>query len=106
MVNNMYAIVSNGARQYLMREGGVYKVDKIGVEEGKEFTFNDVLLMSKDNKVAFDSKSVEKNQVIVEVVKHALAPKVRIIKFRRRKHSMKRQGHRQGYSLVRVKSIN
>ena len=106
MVNIMYAVVSNGARQYLMREGEVYKVDKINVEAGKEYVFDTVLLFSKDSKATFDSKSTAKKKVTVEVLEHGLAPKIKIIKFRRRKHSMKRMGHRQGFSLVRVKSIN
>lgn len=100
----MYAVVSNGGRQFMMKEGNFYKVDLIAAEVGSEVAFDEVLLLSKDDKSSV-GKDVAKKKVTLEVLDHVKGKKVNIIKFKRRKHHMKRMGHRQGYTVVKVKSI-
>lgn len=101
----MYAVVSDRTRQYIMREGGIYKIDKLNAEVGAEVTFDDVLLLSDESGAKIDAGDLQKNKVVVEVLEHKAGPKIKIIKFKRRKHHMKRMGHRQKFSVVKVKQI-
>lgn len=104
----MYAVVSDRSRQYIMREGGIYKIDRLNAEVGAEVTFNDVLLLSSEDEsnAKIDAADLKNNHVIVEVLEHKAGPKVNIIKFKRRKHHMKRMGHRQKLSVIKVKKIS
>ena len=103
----MYAVVSDRSKQYIMREGGIYKIDKLNAEVGAEVTFDDVLLLSNedDSEAKVAAADLKSNKVIVEVLEHKSGPKIKIIKFKRRKHHMKRMGHRQKLSVVKVKKI-
>jgi len=99
----MYAVVSNGGRQFMVQEGGFYKVDLLAAEVGSEVAFDEVLLVAdQEKKSAVDAA---KSKVMFEIVDHKKDKKINIIKFKRRKHHMKRMGHRQGYTVVKVKSI-
>jgi large subunit ribosomal protein L21 len=100
----MYAIVSNGGRQFMVQEGGLYKIDRVSAEIGAELAFENVLLVA-DAEKATSTTDAAKHRVSFEVVDHARDKKIHIIKFKRRKHHMKRMGHRQGYTVVKVKSI-
>ena len=88
----------------MMREGTIHKVDKLSADVGTEVTFDDVLLLTSDDKTSV-STDASKSKVVLEVLEHRRADKIKIIKFKRRKHHMKRMGHRQGYTVVKVKSI-
>ena len=103
----MYAVVSDRTKQYMMREGGIYKIDRLNAEVGAEVTFNDVLLLSNedDSSAKVEAGDLKGSHVVVEVLEHKAGPKVNIIKFKRRKHHMKRMGHRQKFSVVKVKKI-
>ncbi len=100
----MYAVVSNGGRQFMVQEGGFYKVDLLAAEVGSEVAFDEVLLVADQDKMT-DTVDASKKKVVIEVVEHKKDKKIHIIKFKRRKHHMKRMGHRQGYTVVKVKSI-
>ena len=100
----MYAVVSNGGRQFIMKEGNFYKVDLLAADVGSEIEFDEVLLLTDEKKLAL-GKDVAKKKVTLEILDHIKDKKINIIKFKRRKHHMKRMGHRQGYTVVKVKSI-
>ena len=100
----MFAVVSNGGRQFLMKEGNFYKVDLLAGEIGSEVAYDEVLLLS-DQSGSTVGEDVAKKKVTLEILDHVKDKKVNIIKFKRRKHHMKRMGHRQGYTIVKVKSI-
>ena len=101
----MYAIIQTGGKQYRVAEGDMLTVEKIEVEPGSEMTFDDVLLVATDDNLNVGRPKVEGAIVHAEVVAQDRADKVEIIKFKRRKHQMKHQGHRQYVTKVKITKI-
>ncbi len=101
----MYAVIKTGGKQHRVVEGETLKVEKIEVATGETVQFDDVLLVSNGDNVAIGTPIVAGAAVKAEVVAHGRGEKVRIIKFRRRKHSMKRQGHRQWFTEIKITEI-
>ena len=102
----MFAVIVSGGKQYRVQEGQTLKVEKLAVEAGSNVDFDRVLLVSNGDDVKVGAPVVEGVKVSAEVVSHGRGDKVKIIKFRRRKHHMKRQGHRQWYTEVKITGIN
>ena len=88
----MFAVIKTGGKQ-------------LAVEAGGSVDFNEVLLVSNGDDVKVGAPVVEGVKVAAEVVSHGRGDKVKILKFRRRKHSMKRQGHRQWFTEVKITAI-
>ena len=101
----MFAVIKTGGKQYKVKKGLVFDVEKLAVEAGKEMKFEEVLLIEKDDKIEVGQPFVKKAKVVVKVLDHVKDKKVNIIKFKRRKHHLKRQGHRQQYTRVEVLDI-
>ena len=97
----MYAIIETGGKQYRVAQGQLLKIEKLEVDTGATVDFDRVLMVGE--KVG--TPLVAGAKVTAEVVKHGRADKIRIIKFRRSKHHMKRQGHRQYYTEVKITAI-
>ena len=97
----MYAIIKNGCQQYKVTKGDSIKVDLISSPEGSSVAFDNVL-MAFDEKNALIS-GVKKVTGIIE--KHGRYKKIRVVKFRRRKHYMRTHGHRQDFTQVKIESI-
>ncbi len=102
----MYAVIITGGKQYHVAEGQVLKLEKLPFEVGQEFAFDQVLLVSAGDNVQLGSPYLQGARVSAEVVSQGRHKKIRIIKMRRRKHYMRRQGHRQDYTEVKVLAIN
>ncbi len=101
----MYAVIKTGGKQHRVVEGETLKIEKIEVATGESVQFDEVLLVSTGDDYAIGSPLVDGAAVKAEVISHGRGEKVRIIKFRRRKHSMKRQGHRQWFTEVKITDI-
>ncbi|RMF13618.1 MAG: 50S ribosomal protein L21 [Gammaproteobacteria bacterium] len=101
----MYAVIVSGGKQHRVREGERIKLEKIEAETGATVEFDQVLMVADGDNVKLGQPVVEGAKVTAEVVAHGRHKKVQIIKFRRRKHHMKRQGHRQWYTEVRITGI-
>ena len=121
----MYAIIRTGGKQYrvavisaveanplaigyasLSAVGDTVKVETIEAEAGSEVTLSDVLLVATDEGIKAGKLVLEGASVKATVVSHGRHDKVRIFKFRRRKHSMKSAGHRQNYTELKIEAIN
>lgn len=102
----MYAVFKSGGKQHRVQEGDVIKLEKLEVPTGDSIDFDQVLLVANGDDVKVGAPLVEGGKVTAEVVAHGRGDKIRIIKFRRRKHSMKRQGHRQWYTQVKITGIS
>jgi len=100
-----YAVIKTGGQQYRVTEGQTLKVEKLNYDIGAEAEFDEILLVASGDKIKVGQPTVEKAKVVAEVVEHGRGKKIKILKFRRRKHSMKRMGHRQDYTLIKIKSI-
>jgi large subunit ribosomal protein L21 len=102
----MYAVIKSGGKQYRVQEGQTLKLEKIEVPTGESIDFDEVLLVGNDDEVKVGAPLVEGAKVSAEIVSHGRGDKVTIIKFRRRKHHMKRQGHRQWFTEVKITGIS
>ena len=100
----MYAVVVTGGKQYRVAQGETLRVEKLEAEAGSEIKFDDVLLLGDSDGIQVGD-ALKGASVTATVVAHGRADKVRIIKFRRRKHHMKRQGHRQYYTEIQITGI-
>lgn len=101
----MYAVIKTGGKQYRVAEGDTLKIEDLNVEVGASISFDEVLMISKDDKVTVGTPFIKGSVVTAEVLANGRHKKIRIIKFRRRKHHMKRMGHRQNFTQVKITSI-
>ncbi len=101
----MYAVVSKGSQQLEVEVGQIYKVDKMDGEVGSEISFGDVLLVVDGDKRSIGQPTVKGAEVKAKIIGDAKGKKVISMKFRRRKASMTRKGHRQQYTLVKIEDI-
>ena len=100
----MYAVIKTGGKQYRVAEGDKLKVEKLKVEEGAAINF-DALMIGDGDEVRIGAPVLEGVKVTATVNAHGRGKKIEIIKFRRRKHYRKRQGHRQDYTEVLITGI-
>ncbi|KXX64467.1 50S ribosomal protein L21 [Marichromatium gracile] len=101
----MYAVIQTGGKQYRVSEGDTLKVEKLAAEEGSNVDF-EVLMVADGETIKVGKPFVEGSKVSAVVESHGRGDKVSIIKFRRRKHHMKRQGHRQWFTSLKITGIN
>jgi large subunit ribosomal protein L21 len=101
----MYAVIETGGKQHRVREGQVIKIEKLEKGIGESVEFANVLMVSSEKALKVGAPYVKGALVTAEVTDQARHPKIRILKFRRRKHHMKHQGHRQYYTAVKVTGI-
>lgn len=101
----MYAIIVSGGKQHRVAVDKVIKVEKLTGEVGSSIEFDKVLMVTDGDVLHAGKPYVANAKVIGEVVEHGRGEKVHIIKFRRRKHYMKRQGHRQYFTAIKINSI-
>ena len=100
----MYAVLVTGGKQYRVAQGETLRVEKLEADVGSEVTFDSVLMLGDADGIKI-GEAVKGATVTAKVVEQGRADKVRIIKFRRRKHHMKRQGHRQYYTQIEITGI-
>jgi large subunit ribosomal protein L21 len=102
----MYAVVQTGGKQYRVTEGATLRVEKIKADEGASVELDKVLMVGEGESVKIGTPYVEGGKVTATVKSHGRGKKVNIIKFKRRKHHMKRQGHRQWYTELEITGIS
>ncbi len=102
----MYAVISDRDRQHTVREGDVILCDTLASNEpGETITFDQVTLISNEGDVRVGKPTVDGALVRGEVLGLAKGEKLVVFKFKRRKNSRKKRGHRQHYTRVRITSI-
>ena len=101
----MYAVLVTGGKQYRVMKGETLRVEKLEVEEGNEIKFDNVLMLGDGEGVKLGD-ALKGATVTAKVVGHGRADKVRIVKFRRRKHHRKQMGHRQHYTEIQITGIS
>ncbi|MCA0403761.1 MAG: 50S ribosomal protein L21 [Proteobacteria bacterium] len=102
----MYAVIKTGGKQYRVKEGDVLKLEMLPDEVGNEISFAEVLMIADGDKVTCGTPLIAKAAVKAEVLSHGRHKKIKILKFRRRKHHMKHMGHRQYYTQVKITGIS
>jgi large subunit ribosomal protein L21 len=103
---DMYAVIETGGKQHRVVEGELLKVEKIEAETGSTIDFDRVLMVGEGESIKVGTPVVDGAKVSAEIVQHGRGDKVTIIKFKRRKHHMKRQGHRQWFTEIKITAIN
>lgn len=101
----MYAVILTGGKQYRVKSGQVFACEKIELEPGESFVFDKVLMVGEGDQVQIGAPYLDKVTVKAEVVEQKRGDKIRILKFKRRKHHMKRMGHRQYLTKVKISVI-
>ncbi len=101
----MFAIIEVGAKQYNVTKDETILVDKLELKDGKEITFDKVLLVSKDRKVEVGQPYLKNAVVSAEVLGQVKGEKTTAFKYRRRKSSHWKKGHRAKLTQLKIKSI-
>ena len=101
----MYAVIETGGKQYRVQEGDVLNVEKLNAEAGEKIEFTKVLALSDDNGLTVGKPYIENAKVEAEVVANGKAQKVIIFKYKSKKDYRKKQGHRQPFTTVEIKSL-
>lgn len=102
----MYAVIKDRGKQYKVEPGESIQIDlKENVKKGDILEFEDVLMVSKEGKTYIGKPTLENAKVISEVQSHLKGKKLVVMKFRRRKDSRTKRGHRQKYTSIKIKEI-
>lgn len=101
----MYAVIKTGGKQYRVQAGDSLSVEKLDVETGEMFNFDQVLLIEDGDKVVVGTPFIENAVVRAEVVENYKDDKVLVFKKKRRKQYRRTRGHRQPLTMVRVERI-
>lgn len=103
--DSMYAIIADGGRQYKVEQGQTLEVDFRDAQPGEKLTFDRVLAVSDDDGFRLGQPQVDGASVSATVLEQTKGDKIYVQKFRRRKNSKRRTGHRQQYTKVRIEKI-
>ena len=98
----MYAVIATGGKQYRVTKDATLRVEKLNAEPGSTVEFGEVLLMGEGADVKLGTPLLKGSKVTATVVRHGKGEKVSIVKFRRRKHYLRRKNHRQAFTEVKI----
>ena len=101
----MYAVIATGGKQYRVQEGTVLRIEKLDAAPGANVEFDRVLLVGAGSDVKIGKPFLAAAKVTGTVAAHGKSDKVRIVKFRRRKHYKREGTHRQPYTEVKITQI-
>ena len=101
----MYAIIETGGKQYKVEQGDKVSVEKLGAEAGETVTFDKVLALSDDNGLTVGTPYIDGTAVTGEVIENGKGKKVIAFKYKAKKDSKSKQGHRQPYTKLQIEKI-
>ena len=102
----MYAVIKTGGKQYKVSQGDTLKIEKIFEEDlYTSIEFDQVLLVDDGKQIKIGNPIVEGGKVTATIEAHGRGKKIKIIKFKRRKHHRKQMGHRQHYTQIKITGI-
>ena len=104
--NIMYAVIETGGKQYRVQEGDVITVEKLNKEAGEAIELDKVLVLNDDKELKVGAPYIEGAKVFGEVVENGKGKKVVIYKYKAKKDYHKKQGHRQPYTMIEIKSLD
>ncbi|MDU2732433.1 MAG: 50S ribosomal protein L21 [Mixta calida] len=102
----MYAVFQSGGKQHRVSEGQTVRLEKLDIATGETIEFDHVLMIANGDDVTIGAPLVSGGVIKAEVVAHGRGDKIKIVKFRRRKHHRKQQGHRQWFTDVKITGIS
>tara|TARA_B100000965_G_scaffold16481_1_gene12414 strand:- start:214 stop:522 length:309 start_codon:yes stop_codon:yes gene_type:complete len=101
----MKAIIKNGCQQFKVTEGDYIKIMPIQSPEGASISFDKVIMAFDENNAMLPTSKTSNIKVTGVVKKHGRYKKIRVVKFKRRKHYMRSHGHKQNYTEIKIESI-
>ena len=101
----MFAIIRTGGKQYKVETGTKLRVEKLAVDKGATFNFDQVLMIDNDGKMSIGAPFVKGATVTAEIIDQVRDDKVLVFKKRRRKNYRRTKGHRQDLTLIKVTAI-
>ena len=102
----MYAVLQTGGKQYRIEEGQILKVEKLPLDVETTIDFDKVLLVADEDNVQVGQPYVDGATVTAKIIEQGRHKKIKIIKFKRRKHHDKQMGHRQYYTAIKIEKIS
>lgn len=103
---DMYAVFQSGGKQHRVSKGQVVRLEKLDIATGQSIEFDQVMMISNGEEIKIGTPFIDGSKIQAEVVEHGRGDKIKIIKFRRRKHYRKQQGHRQWFTDVKITAID
>jgi large subunit ribosomal protein L21 len=104
-MNNSFAIVSTGGKQFRVRTGQVINAELMHVEKGKEVELDKVLLVSDGEEMIIGNPQVEGAKVIATCLEEGKARKIIVFRYKNKVRSRRKTGHRQPYTRLLIKQI-
>ena len=101
----MYAVIKTGGKQYRVTEGDLLKIEKVTGEVGEAIEFEEVLMIANGEQIDVGRPVLTESKVLGEIVEQGKGKKIIVFKSKRRKGYRKKQGHRQLYTLLKIKEI-
>ncbi|MFK5892452.1 MAG: 50S ribosomal protein L21 [Pseudomonadota bacterium] len=102
----MYAVIKTGGKQYKVSEGETLKIEKLNAEAGTSIDLNEVLMVADGDDVKIGTPFLDGGKVSATIESHGRHKKIRIIKFKRRKHYRRQMGHRQDFTEIKIEKIS
>ena len=102
----MYAVFQSGGKQHRVSEGQTVRLEKLDIATGEAVEFDQILMIANGEDIKIGVPFVDGGKIKAEVVAHGRGEKIKIVKFRRRKHHRKQQGHRQWFTDVKITGIS
>lgn len=102
----MYVVFQSGGKQHRVSEGQTIRLEKLDIATGESVEFDEILMVADGEDIKLGIPFVSGSKVKAEVVAHGRGEKVTIVKFRRRKHHRKQQGHRQWFTEIKITGIS
>ena len=101
----MYAIVKAGGKQYRVEKGDTIYVELLATPVGEKITLEDVLMVSGEGETRVGAPRLEQASVVGTVLEQGRDQKIRVFKYKKRKHYRRTRGHRQSYTALRIDAI-
>ena len=102
----MNAVIKTGGKQYRVSEGDKLNVETLAGEPGDELELGEVLMIHDGDSVEVGKPVLEGAKVTAKLIEHGRGDKIKIVKFKRRKHYRRQMGHRQNYTRVEITAIS
>lgn len=102
---NTLAVIKTGGKQYLVEPGKKIKVEKLPVEEGKDITFDEVLLVASGTNTQIGAPLVAGAKVSAKVLRHSRAKKITNLRYHSKTRHRRKKGHRQHFTEVEIVNV-
>lgn len=101
----LYAVIRTGGKQYLVSEGQYLEVEKLEVEDNKNFDITDILLVIDGSKATIGTPLVTGAKVVAKVLEQTKADKQIVFKYKAKKNYRVKTGHRQKLTKIEIVKI-